>query len=76
MILVSSCLLGIRAKYDGSLNTQALLLEYAGRGKFIPVCPEQLGGLPTPRPPYEITGGGGGGGGSGRNGEGYRQKRR
>lgn len=56
MILVSSCLLGIYSKYDGSLNTHELLTEFCRKGKCIPVCPEQLGGLATPRAPVELTG--------------------
>jgi uncharacterized protein YbbK (DUF523 family) len=57
MILVSSCLLGIFSKYDGGSNLQPLLAKYCHRGKFLPVCPEQLGGLPTPRRPVEIVDG-------------------
>lgn len=58
MIMVSSCLLGIHAKYDGTLtNKNDLLMKYCHLGKYLPVCPEQMGGLPTPRPPVEITGG-------------------
>ncbi len=58
MIMVSSCLLGIHAKYDGAAtNKNDLLMKYSHLGKYLPVCPEQLGGLPTPRPPAEITGG-------------------
>ncbi|MTV48101.1 DUF523 domain-containing protein [Heliobacillus mobilis] len=60
MILVSSCLLGIRSKYDGSVNTVEKLLDLCREGKVIPVCPEQLGGSPTPRPPVELIGDGGG----------------
>lgn len=59
MIIVSSCLLGISARYDGGHNASELLLRYAGRGCFLPLCPEQLGGLSTPRQPAEITGGDG-----------------
>jgi len=33
------------------------LKEFCLKGKFIPACPEQLGGLATPRPPAEIKGG-------------------
>ena len=54
MIIVSACLLGLNAKYDGTTNTQALLQKYSSSEKFIPVCPEQLGGLPTPRVSAEI----------------------
>lgn len=57
MILVSACLLGLNAKYDGKSNAHALIQKYSSAGKFIPVCPEQLGGLPTPRSPVEIIGG-------------------
>lgn len=58
MILVSSCLLGIHSKYDGSLNNQHdLLMKYSHLGQYLPVCPEQLGGLQTPRKPVEIIGG-------------------
>lgn len=59
MILISACLLGIYSKYDGGSNLQPLLAKYADRGKYLPVCPEQLGGLGTPRPPAEIVGGDG-----------------
>ncbi len=60
LIIVSSCLLGMHAKYDGSIsNKNELLQKYSHLGRFIPVCPEQLGGLPTPRPPAEITEGSG-----------------
>jgi len=59
MILVSACLLGIYSRYNGGSNLQALLAEYTRCGQFLPVCPEQLGGLPTPRPAVEIVGGSG-----------------
>ncbi len=57
MIIVSACLLGLNTKYDGNSNAHTLLQEYSSSGKFIPVCPEQLGGLPTPRSPMEIVAG-------------------
>lgn len=60
MLIVSACLLGVRARYDGGGNANGLLLKYAGRGQYLPLCPEQLGGLATPRQPAEIIGGGGG----------------
>ena len=59
MILVSACLLGISTRYDGGHNAHKLLLEYAGHQQFIPICPEVLGGLSTPRLPAEIVGGSG-----------------
>ena len=57
MIIVSACLLGLNTKYDGNSNAHTLLQKYSSTGKFIPVCPEQLGGLPTPRSPMEIVAG-------------------
>ena len=54
-ILVSACLLGLRCRYDGAgkeCSAAAALAE--GGAVLIPVCPEQLGGLPTPRTPAEI----------------------
>jgi len=58
MKLISACLLGIRCAWDGTdkyKNDKAIqLLE---DDILIPVCPEQLGGLKTPRPPQEIQGG-------------------
>ncbi len=56
MILVSSCLLDLFSKYDGGVNTNPLLMSYMHLGKYIPVCPEQMGGLPTPRRPVELAG--------------------
>lgn len=56
-ILVSACLLGINSRYcgGGCLNEKiASLLE---NHNLIPICPEQLGGLPTPREPDEIRDG-------------------
>jgi uncharacterized protein YbbK (DUF523 family) len=57
MILVSACLVGVNCRYDGSNNIQPELVKKLATGCFLPVCPEQLGGLPTPRIPAEILGG-------------------
>ncbi|HHX87742.1 MAG TPA: DUF523 domain-containing protein [Firmicutes bacterium] len=57
--LVSACLLGINCRYDGGNNLHPQIIKLVERRIFIPVCPEQLGGLPTPRPPAEIQGGDG-----------------
>ncbi|MEG2245929.1 MAG: DUF523 domain-containing protein [Peptostreptococcaceae bacterium] len=54
MILVSACLLGINCKYDGDNNKHEKVIQYLKNKQFILVCPEQLGGLPTPRVPSEI----------------------
>ncbi len=49
MILVSACLIGINCRYDGSNLLNDPLLNKIKEKGFIPLCPEQLGGLPTPR---------------------------
>lgn len=54
MILVSACLAGINCKYDGKNNVCEKVVELVKNGLAIPVCPEQLGGLATPRTPAEI----------------------
>ena len=59
MILVSACLLGINCKYNGKNNRNPFVLELGQKSPLVPVCPEQLGGLPTPRVCAEITGGAG-----------------
>ena len=55
-ILISACLLGAQCRYDGEskplMQTVALMERY----HLIPICPEQLGGLPTPREPSERLG--------------------
>ena len=53
-ILVSACLLGIDCKYSGGNNYSEEVMEYLKDYEIIPICPEQLGGLPTPRPASEI----------------------
>lgn len=57
MILVSACLVGINCKYSGKNNDAEAVREYLKDKAFVPVCPEQLGGLQTPRPTCEIIGG-------------------
>ena len=60
MILISACLIGNRCRYDGEgFDRYPELARLVEAGKAVPVCPEQLGGLPTPRPPAEIQGGDG-----------------
>ena len=56
-ILVSACLLGEACKYNGGSNRNEALLRFLEGHTVIPVCPEVLGGLPTPRLPAEIRGG-------------------
>ena len=55
MILVSACLLGINCKYNNSNNENSKVREYLEGKEFVIVCPEQLGGLNTPRDPSEIV---------------------
>ena len=55
MYLISACLLGVKCRYDGGSKQSDDLAELAAGGAVIPVCPEQLGGLPTPRNPCEIS---------------------
>ncbi|SHG62080.1 Uncharacterized conserved protein YbbK, DUF523 family [Thermosyntropha lipolytica DSM 11003] len=57
MNLISACLCGYNCKYNGKNNFHPLFKELLDKGEFIPVCPEELGGLPTPRPPAEIQNG-------------------
>lgn len=55
-ILVSACLLGCPARYDGQSKpvNHPLLQRWHANGWLVPYCPEQAGGLPTPRPAAEI----------------------
>lgn len=55
--LVSGCLLGIACRHDGESSPSPHVMALIGRHDLYPICPEQLGGLPTPRPPCEIAGG-------------------
>jgi uncharacterized protein YbbK (DUF523 family) len=56
-VLVSACLLGINCRYDGGNCFDKRVAELITRFVMIPVCPEQLGGLGTPREPMRIVGG-------------------
>lgn len=56
-ILVSACLLGKNCKYNGGNNLNQGVLEFIEGHEVIGVCPEQLGGLSTPRLPAEIVAG-------------------
>lgn len=53
MIIVSACLAGVKCSGDGSARPCQKVIDLVRQGKAIPVCPEQLGGLPTPRAPSE-----------------------
>lgn len=57
MKIVSACLAGINCAYDGKHRECQQVVKLVKKGEAIPVCPEQLGGLPTPRIPAEICNG-------------------
>ena len=53
-IMVSACLAGENCKYNGGNNRNDKVLRLMADNDVITVCPEQMGGLPTPRVPAEI----------------------
>ena len=55
-LLISACLLGVCCRYDGGGKRVPEAERLARRYHLIPVCPEQLGGMPTPRVPSERAG--------------------
>ena len=55
-ILVSACLLGEPCRYDGKSKPCDRVIALKGTYNLIPICPEVMGGLPTPRTPSEICG--------------------
>ncbi len=57
MIIVSACLAGLRCRHDGKDAVVDKVRALVKEGKALPVCPEQWGGLPTPRSPAEIVNG-------------------
>lgn len=56
MKIVSACLAGIECRFDCKSKTSIQIVEMIEKGEAIPLCPEQLGGLSTPRTPAEIIG--------------------
>ena len=57
MKLVSACLAGVKCRWDGDSRPSEKIMEMVRKGEAVPVCPEQLGGLATPRPAAEIING-------------------
>lgn len=57
--LVSACLVGLCSRYDGQIRPVDECLQYLQNGIWIPFCPEQMGGLPTPRTAAELFDGDG-----------------
>ena len=54
MIIISACLAGVNCRYDKNNKAHPDIIKMIKEGNAIPLCPEQLGGLPTPREPTEI----------------------
>lgn len=57
MIIVSACLAGIPCRWNGEAKPDERVMRLVREGKALPLCPEQLGGLTTPREPSEIRAG-------------------
>lgn len=55
MIIVSACLVGVNCKYNGGNNYNDKVKNFLKDKQYIIICPEQLGGLTTPRNPSEIN---------------------
>ncbi len=56
-VLISACLMGVYCRYNGERRAMDGLAELMEKHTLIPVCPETLGGMPTPREPSEIRDG-------------------
>lgn len=56
-VLVSACLAGHACRYDGGTTPHPYVLRLLEQGRVVAVCPEELGGLPTPREPVELCAG-------------------
>jgi uncharacterized protein YbbK (DUF523 family) len=57
--LFSACLLGVNCRYDGGNSLREDILQIFIENGGLVICPEQLGGLPTPRPPAQFYNGSG-----------------
>jgi len=57
--IVSACLAGVNCRHDGGNKLKPEIARLVAEGRAIPVCPEQLGGLPTPREEANFMGGDG-----------------
>lgn len=55
-LIISACLLGVGCRYDGGHVAKVDAAALSERFELIPVCPEIMGGLPTPRTPSERVG--------------------
>jgi len=59
LYLVSACLVGLCTRYDKNIRSNDSCIKVLQEATWIPICPEQLGGLPTPREAADIQGGDG-----------------
>ena len=59
LFLVSACLVGLCTRYDNTIKVNDECREFLKDQLYIPVCPEQIGGMPTPRPAADIINGDG-----------------
>ena len=55
-LIISACLVGVACRYDGQSRCLPQLKKLVDSGAAIALCPEELGGLPTPRSPAEVQG--------------------
>ena len=55
-LLISACLLGAQCRYDGQSKPVLEMVALSEQFDLVPLCPEQLGGLPTPRDASERQG--------------------
>jgi uncharacterized protein YbbK (DUF523 family) len=54
-VLVSACLLGVGCTHDGGHELRPAVVSLGETYRLVPVCPETVGGLPTPRPRAELA---------------------
>jgi len=59
MVAASACLLGYCCRYDGRASPSPALVKRAASEAVLPICPEELGGLTSPRTPSDLHGGDG-----------------
>ena len=59
IVAASACLMGYCCRYDGRTSPSGTLVNRAAKEAVVPICPEELGGLSTPRTPCELRGGNG-----------------
>ena len=60
IVLVSGCIVGMHCRYNGSTDVKEYVMHRLKEINFVPLCPEKLGGLSTPRPRAWISAGDGG----------------